>query len=449
MTQFTLQTYGRGSRISLSSRMGILFVVAMIHSTVTCALLSVPSNSRTYHFAHPNSKVAKPQNKWIERANRNILQLSNKRQSLVLAASMAPIPHSNLAVRLDRPILAPVESCCSARSSSLWPSLLAVLLSDVCKTAIVAFFLAIGVSLAAKFLSQSTVGGAETGKEGIRGFFQRIKNFFSSLLSSKSERVQRSTPMPFEGDGGWGKCTLRSKRKIGSKFTVYEFALPKSEYSLPLGLGQQLDFCCLSLDDDVVTGSFYPYEMNDGERGVVRVVVPNRDAKGNAALVGLGSSKFIEVLHDLRPGEEVAIRPGKPTLTYRGEHVPVTDMVYIASGLGIVPIVDQVKAITPKGSSSVKVISVVWINDERSDFDLAMEELENEYTKYSTKLAVSCILDDVIKNPMEENAEVEEAVPYFNAGTMAVISGPKRFSEKVKAYLMRKGYPENCVCVLP
>ena len=157
----------------------------------------------------------------------------------------------------------------------------------------------------------------------------------------------------------------------------------------------------------------------------------------------------IEVLHDLRPGEEVAIRPGKSTLTYQGKHVPVTDMVYIASGLGIVPIVDQVKAITPKGSSSVKVVSVVWINDERSDFDVAMEELENEYNKHSTKLAVSCIMDDAIKNPIEGNIEVDEAVPFFNAGAMAVISGPKRFSEKVKAYLMRKGYPENCVCVLP
>jgi NAD(P)H-flavin reductase len=124
-------------------------------------------------------------------------------------------------------------------------------------------------------------------------------------------------------------------------------------------------------------------------------------------------------------------------------------MVYIASGLGIVPIVDQVKAITPKGSSSVKVISVIWINDQRSDFDLAMEELENEYTKYSTKLAVSCILDDAIKNPIKGNVEVDEAVPYFTAGAMAVISGPKRFSEKVKAFLLTKGYPENCVCVLP
>ncbi len=59
-------------------------------------------------------------------------------------------------------------------------------------------------------------------------------------------------------------------------------------------------------------GSFYPYEMGEdedggsgrggksggrkgGSRGVVRIVVPNGDAEGNAALVGLGSSKFVSV----------------------------------------------------------------------------------------------------------------------------------------------------------
>ncbi|KAL7507464.1 hypothetical protein ACHAXN_005409 [Cyclotella atomus] len=423
----------------LTSQLGI--VLLLTSAQRSCSLLPPP---RTYvHGDHMSTR-----DRWTRRTFFDNKLLERRRDLLVLASTASPIPQSNLAVRLDQPILAPIESYGAAPPSSIWPSILAVLLSDVCKTAMIAFFLAAGLSLAARCLTQSP-SNTTNNNGGLRGFFERIRNFFSSLFAPKSKRVQRSIPMPFDGDGGWGKCTLRTTKKIGSKFTVYEFALPKAEYSLPLGLGQQLDFCCLSTDDDVVTGSFYPYDTSDGEKGVVRVVVPNKDAKGNAALVGLGSSKFIEVLHDLRPGEEVAIRPGKSTLTYRGEHVPVTDMVYIASGLGIVPIVDQVKAITPKGSSSVKVISVVWINDQRSDFDLAMEELENEYTKYSTKLAVSCILDDAIKNPIKGNVEVDEAVPYFTAGAMAVISGPKRFSEKVKAYLQTKGYPENCVCVLP
>mmetsp|Transcript_1523 Transcript_1523/g.3142 ORF Transcript_1523/g.3142 Transcript_1523/m.3142 type:complete len:483 (-) Transcript_1523:390-1838(-) len=477
------------------SQRAVLLLVAVIALTTTAltrTLAFSPSPLRTRSLSYATNTDCS--NLGGRRCNS---QRGNKRRGFSLAMSSAvppvtpslkPISQSNLAVALDRPILildniGPTSSPFSS-PSSIWPSFLAIILSDVCKTALVAFFLAASFSLAARLLSKApstsaappAKGETSTSTNPLSRLLSTLKLQIATLLepilsstkSSSSTTAPNTTPMPFEGDGGWGKCTLRSKRKIGaSSFTLYEFSLPKSEYTLKLALGQQLDFCCLGAGDEICTGSFYPYEMGEeedggggrrgtsgvrrgGSKGVVRIVVPNRDAEGNAALVGLGSSKFIEVLrNELRPGDEVAIKPGKSTLTYRGEHVPVTDMVYLASGLGIVPIVDQIKAITPKGSSSVKATSVVWINENRSDFDLAMDELEREYMKYSTKLAVSCILDDVEKNPMEANTEVEEAVPYFNAGTMAVISGPKRFTEKAKAYLMRKGYPENCICILP
>ena len=45
-------------------------------------------------------------------------------------------------------------------------------------------------------------------------------------------------------------------------------------------------------------------------------------------------------------------------------------MVYVTSGMGIVPIVHQIKAVLPTGSSSVKMVTVVWINDDSWDFDI-------------------------------------------------------------------------------
>ena len=115
----------------------------------------------------------------------------------------------------------------------------------------------------------------------------------------------------------------------------------------------------------------------------------------------------MEILRsELQPGDEDAIKPGKSHLLYQGKHVPVTDMFYLPSGLGIIHILDQIKAITPKGSSSVKVSSVTWFNNNRDDFDLAMDDLEGEYMKNPSKLAVSCIIDDVVKNPLEGNKEV-------------------------------------------
>lgn len=383
---------------------------------------------------------------------------------------------SNLAVSLDRPLLSPVEYTYRAPVSNkgVWSSFLAVLLSDVFKTAAVAFLLAVGLSLVPKLLAKlqsDTNDGKKSSSNS--SFFSilatriltPIQSILPQLTKNKQKQKQQkaySTPMPFEGDGGWGKCTLRSKKDVGGSFTVYEFALPESYYTVPLGLGQQLEFCCLSSSDDICTGSFYPFdgtgEKKDGSgkkggsgkkdgsgAGSVKVVVPYDKA------VDEGNSKFMEILrNELQPGDEVAIKPGKSHLVYQGKHVPVTDMVYLASGLGIIPILDQIKAITPKGSSSVKVSSVTWFNNNRDDFDLAMDDLEAEYMKNPSKLAVSCIMDDVVKNPLDGNKEVEEAVPYFNAGTMAVVCGtPKVFAEKARGYLMRRGYPENCICVLP
>lgn len=170
-----------------------------------------------------------------------------------------------------------------------------------------------------------------------------------------------------------------------------------------------------------------------------------------------GPQTQTEILcNELRLGDEVAIKPGKSHLTYQGQHVPVTDMVYLADGLGVVPVLDQIRAITPRGASSVDTASVVWLNERRGDFDLAMDDLEAEYMKHPTKLAVSCVLLDTVeggkdagRGPWEGHQEVEEAVPYFDAGTMAVVCGPARFAEGAQVFLKRKGFPEDCICVLP
>jgi ferredoxin-NADP reductase len=151
---------------------------------------------------------------------------------------------------------------------------------------------------------------------------------------------------------------------------------------------------------------------------------------------------------ELDIGDEIALQPGPRTLEYNGEYLPVTDMVYFASGDGIVPVMDQVKSVLPPGSSSVKGVSVIWANSDETDFDIALSALEDEYFKYSTKLAVSCVVESDIKE-LKENEDVDEALPDFSPGTMAVISGPESFAIEATSVLLMKGYPKNCICVLP
>ena len=64
---------------------------------------------------------------------------------------LAPLSPSNLAVSIDKPLLTPIEYGYRASSpTNIWRSFLAVLLSDVFKTAMVAFLIAAGVTLLSK-----------------------------------------------------------------------------------------------------------------------------------------------------------------------------------------------------------------------------------------------------------------------------------------------------------
>jgi hypothetical protein len=96
----------------------------------------------------------------------------------------------------------------------------------------------------------------------------------------------------------------------------------------------------------------------------------------------------------------------------------------------------------------VKSIGVVWINEDTRDFDVNAELLEREYFIFSSKLAVACIVDNLRVKALEDNAEIDAAVPNFSPGTMAVLSGPRELMKKAAAYLMDRGYPKDCLCVL-
>lgn len=147
-------------------------------------------------------------------------------------------------------------------------------------------------------------------------------------------------------------------------------------------------------------------------------------------------------------GDEVAVQPGPRKLSYKGQYLPVTEMIYIACGVGIVPVIEQVRAVLPSGSSSVESVSVIWVNEDTKDFDVTSEQLEKEYFKYSTKLAVSCIVENLRRNSIENNEEITGAIPPFRPGVMAVVASPRQISGKARDYLIKKGYPEDCICQL-
>jgi len=153
----------------------------------------------------------------------------------------------------------------------------------------------------------------------------------------------------------------------------------------------------------------------------------------------------------LQVGDEIAIQPsGESRLEYKGKY-QVTDMLYIAVGTGIAPVLDQVRAILPEDSSapSVETVSVVYVNDAADDFDGTATLLENEYNKHSDKLVgVDCVVMDYMEDP-SSNKDMNEVVPTFQPGTMAVLAGPSASMKKISTFLQEKrGFPRECICIL-
>lgn len=125
-------------------------------------------------------------------------------------------------------------------------------------------------------------------------------------------------------------------------------------------------------------------------------------------------------------------------------------MVYVCNGLGVLPMLNQVKELALTASSSVKTMSVVWINESPAEFfPLAYGDLEALFYKHNKKLDVSCCLEsDVYAGSLGANDDVVSSVPEWGEGTMAVVAGPDYFVKKANIFLQGKGYPADCVCAL-
>jgi ferredoxin-NADP reductase len=367
-----------------------------------------------------------------------------------------PPPYVSVAVSIDQPLITDTLWPVGSKAKNLTPivvlkSLLSLLTLNVVRVALIAFCAALIVSVAVRS-SDTLLSKIQTNWKLMNGQVQR--------LLERIRKPETGTPMPFEVDDkssgidklGWGVCTLRSKRRLGkSSFVQYDFDLPEPDYVLPLDLGQQVSLCCLDNDNSVAKGDFFIYSPEPMPRpGQFSILAPNsKSPSANEFAVGQDAANFVRVLkQDMKVGDEIAIRPGHRRLAYRGQYLPVTDMVYIAIGAGVVPVLDQVRAVLPNGSSSVKGVTVVWINDQAKDFDVTAELLEKEYFKYSTKLAVSCVVDDLQLHAIEDNVEINAVVPDFQQGTMAVLAGPEAMTKKAAAYLEERGYPEDTICVL-
>lgn len=406
-------------------------------------------------------------------------QFVSTRGSALCSTSTSEVVASLLDVSIDRPLFGNTVRTTAKSARSFSDSMGAAqrgsgggILQSLVGSALYMFrsikklFKADGISLVAAafclvFLLPVLIGSFDTIFAAMSNRFKitcgHVKRFRDRRRREQLLSSDRIEPMPFQDDvrDGWGVCTLQSKRRLGkSPFVQYNFDLPEPDYTLPLDLGQQIKLCCLDNNNNVAQGDFFPFHPTAYTKpgGFSILATDHRSAEANIYAAGKDQANLCRVLkEDTRLGDEIALRPGEQRLEYRGQYLPVTDMVYLACGWGIVPVLDQIRIVLSSGpDTSVKSVSVVWINASTRDFDVTAEMLEEEYFKYSKKLTASCVVEDLQPENvyLEDNDEINAAVPDFQQGTMAVLSGPAETMKKATKYLEDRGYPTDTICVL-
>eukprot|EP00640_Fibrocapsa_japonica_P001264 CAMPEP_0113934824 /NCGR_PEP_ID=MMETSP1339-20121228/2086_1 /TAXON_ID=94617 /ORGANISM="Fibrocapsa japonica" /LENGTH=406 /DNA_ID=CAMNT_0000936765 /DNA_START=317 /DNA_END=1537 /DNA_ORIENTATION=- /assembly_acc=CAM_ASM_000762 len=262
------------------------------------------------------------------------------------------------------------------------------------------------------------------------------------------------------GREDWGKASLVERIKLGEgPYLKYKFKLDNRNQVLPLELGQDIYLCGLDPENTVQHGSYHPLSPRR-QKGEFEIVGRSSRRGNDGALMSQGAGHqqqqrsqdedmFSRVLDTLAIGDELAVRVGRKTLAYRGSYSPISDLTLVASGAtSILPILQLIRDLLPSSESSVKTATVVWINESSDDFVL-YKDLEAEFFKYHRKLDVSCVIDrDLYGHDLTKNIQIQEAIPEFHMGTMAVITGPDYFADKMKALLGHLGYPEEYLVVL-
>jgi hypothetical protein len=279
----------------------------------------------------------------------------------------------------------------------------------------------------------------------LKGHYNRIAD------RAREYRSTSAPPLAFVGDQ-WGVATLSSKVPLSdSGYSKYTFTLPSAS-TLGLDLGQQVTLCCLDSAKNVVKSDFYAASSRDtvGSFDVIGLSSGAHTADKAAAVLGSTGATFHHVLDSqLAVGDEMAIKPGKSSLTYRGR-APVTNMVMFCAGLGVVPMLNQVREVLASRGSSVTSVTLVWVNEKTGEFDMSYPELEREFYKYTKKLEVSCCLSpDLYSDNLAQNEHVIASLPDYAEGTMAVVAGPDYFVKKATQLLVNRGYDGDSVCQLP
>jgi ferredoxin-NADP reductase len=159
--------------------------------------------------------------------------------------------------------------------------------------------------------------------------------------------------------------------------------------------------------------------------------------------------KLSQLLPSLTYGDEVAVKYGENVLNYKGSENPIKHLTIVASGVGIVPVLDIIKRILGDSDYEIEGCELLWINDSEEDF-IFNKEVEKLEHLYPDQFSCARVLDHAVTDKDSIlDARVENALPLSEPGRVALVAAPHTVSQKFKPVLDALVYPPQNVISIP
>lgn len=198
--------------------------------------------------------------------------------------------------------------------------------------------------------------------------------------------------------------------------------------------------CSVDERGNPVKEEFYPtvFQMDRNHLGVVsRIFKRSND------------DKLSTLLPSLAYGDEIAFKPGPNVLQYKGSENPIKFLTIVASGTGIIPILDILKRVLNDDEFEVDSCELLWINDSKEDF-IFNNEIEKLENAHGDRFFCARVLDeDITTEESVLNDKVRDSLPLAEPGRVAIVAAPATVANKFKPALDSLIYQQQNVMSIP
>jgi NAD(P)H-flavin reductase len=201
----------------------------------------------------------------------------------------------------------------------------------------------------------------------------------------------------------------------------------------------KITLCTSSSKGVPVKEAFYPIS-SPFSKSTFEVVVPSSETAG---------SKMYSIMSKLSLGDEIAFKLGKNNMLHSGSDTPIHCLTMVASGAGIIPLIQLLRRIFTGSSFNIDRCELLWINSKKEDFILN-GEVEKFELDHGDKFVCARVLDSAMEsNEYELNQDIQESLPAYEDGRVALLSASSEpLTTKFADALERLQYPSSDVLLL-